>query len=72
LDTVDSLGDEVKTIVEEKTEVTFSLAQKGAKQQSANHSKTAAGVTFGVIALATVFALANRKKTVHANEEALL
>lgn len=79
VEALNEVGDFVKSTMTDSTTVEFSLAQKEParqkKQSSKNgdYAKTAAGVTFGVIALASVAALVhNRKKTTQAHEESLL
>ena len=79
MDTLNEVVDFAKSTLmdEEATEVEFSLAQKTPKaknqQQSTNYAKAAAGATFGAIALFSIAGLiANKKKSVHENEEPLL
>ena len=78
MDTLNEVVDFAKSTLmdEEATEVEFSLAQKTPKaknQQQSNYAKAAAGATFGAIALFSIAGLiANKKKSVHENEEPLL
>lgn len=71
-ESVNNLGDMLKEATMD-IEPVFSLAQKKPKAaQQTNYAKTAAGATFGVIALASVIALARSNKKTADNQESLL